>query len=334
MSIYSNSETDLKPGEESKKSDEGSVKAMYEVKPYPDLGADLKDPDVFIRHITAELDKIEGIKYLELGCGTGHHVVSVAKSHPDYDCYGVDLSSASLNVAGKLADKHDAKVTFHQGSYLDALPFHIKKYDVISAIGTIHHCADPLEAMKNVYNLLKDDGWFFLHMYGLRCDRRKFDIKEMLNILEPDINNYEKRFEYYRELMAHEKSKIIRRLASISALDIYRMLRKSYRNIKRKIQGISWSPGWDYEYTQISSPWVDHFCHPCERAYEVNGIQELVDASGFKVVKMLGQGKEFKNMIPEAWRGRYNELDNWDKYRINELLFESGGSFNLILKKK
>ena len=152
----------------------------------------------------------------------------------------MDLSSASLDVAQNLSKKHGAKISLHQGSYLDPLPFPNDSYDIISAIGTIHHCADPLSALKNINSILKDDGWLFLHMYGLRCDRKKFDIKEMINILEPDINNYENRFTLYEGLMNHEKHKYVRRIASTSILDIYRMTRKAYKNIRRRIKKISW----------------------------------------------------------------------------------------------
>jgi hypothetical protein len=114
--------------------------------------------------------------------------------------------------------------------------------------------------------------------------------------------------------------------------DAYAALRDGWRNLKRRRQKISWSPSFRENYAEVNAPWIDHFCHPCERAYEVPEVRHLIETSGFKVTHMLGQGSERPALIPPAWRSRYAELDAWDKYRLSELLSPSGRSFNLILQ--
>jgi len=95
---------------------------------------------------------------------------------------------------------------------------------------------------------------------------------------------------------------------------------------------VSWSPGFREDYPVLDAPWIDHFCHPCERAYEVPEVRALVEGSGFKVLHMIGQGSERLPLIPPQWRDRYDKLDAWDKYRLSELLSPGGRSFNMILR--
>jgi len=314
--------------------DESAVRGMYDQYPYPDLGAKLKAPSMFLDDVMPDLTKRgPEINYLEAGCGTGHKVVGVKNKFPNWKCYGVDLSSAAIGIASKLSSKYKAKVEYHTGSYLDPMPYTEKQFDVISALGTIHHTTDPVAAMKAMRSVLKDDGYMFVHLYGWRCDKEKFDIKCMIDLFEPDLKNHHRRFQLYKELVKHKKKRFIWRLANTSLLDIYEKLFLLIRNTKRRLKKLTWSPPWTHKYPEINSPWVDHFCHPCERAYEVDDVQNLIKESGFKVVKMLGQGRIRDRKIPEGWQEEFQKLDEWKKWRLMELMSQKGGAFLLILQK-
>ena len=60
---------------------------MYEVAPYPDLGADLKDLSLALDPVLAELKSRPNVRFLDAGCGTGHNLVGVAKKYPSWECY-------------------------------------------------------------------------------------------------------------------------------------------------------------------------------------------------------------------------------------------------------
>lgn len=312
---------------------EAAVRRMYEFAPYPDLGAALKDPRPVFGKIADDLNKRGNLRYLEAGCGTGHLLVGVAKAHPNWQCFGVDLSDASLAVVRTLAERHGVKVTLTRGSYLEPLPFDGAPFDVISAIGTIHHAEDPVAALKNLRNHLADDGWLAMHLYGRRLDAEKFDIKEMLSIFEPDLFAYDRRFALYRQLIEHRRSAgRLRRLLDTSPLDLVRWLRRFATNARRRARGTSWSPAWQEDYRELNAPWIDHFCHPCERAYEVPDVRELVGQAGFTVVHMLGQGREEPWRLPPAWRQAFTRLEPWDRWRLMELV-SPPRSFTLLMRK-
>ncbi len=331
MSRYTNSQQDL--GTADRSADETAVRSMYEDAPYPGLGADLKDLEPMFRPVADRLQGRDNIRYLDVGCGTGHILVGVAKRHPGWACHGIDLSGASLDTARQLAEMHGAEVNLAQGSYLDPLPFDGGPFDVMTALGTIHHTADPMAAMRALHKELADDGLMLLGLYGWRCDAGKFDIKTALDLLQPDLADHNDRFELYDALMRHREGRFIHRLATTSLADVYYGTRTWLRNIRRRARKESWSPPWTDRYTEPTPPWIDHYCHPCERAYEVPDVRELVEGSGFRVVRNLRQGIEHPQLIPPEWRARYDALDDWGKWRMSEVLADGGGSFAMWLAK-
>ena len=223
-------------------------------------------------------------------------------------------------------------MTLKRGSYLDPLPFE-GQFDVIAAIGTIHHASDPVAALKNLRASLKDDGYLIMHVYGLRLDREKFDIKEILDIFEPDLSKVGRRFEIYNALMAHRRKHWLKTLVRRPLIDILQSGVNCARNLLRRSRGTVWSPGFTARFDKPDAPWIDHFCNPCERAYEVPEVLALVKEGGFAVHKMLGQGQEYPQLIAEGWQPDYSQLSNADKWRLSELLTFGGASFRVILRR-
>jgi SAM-dependent methyltransferase len=283
--------------------------------------------------IDADLRSRTRVRFLDAGCGTGHYLVGVAKNHPDWECCGIDLSSASLQVATDLAKLHGASIEVRRGSYAESLPFE-GQFDVIAALGTIHHAADPVAALRNLRSALRDDGYLLMHLYGLRIDREKFDIKEMLSILEPELSNIDRRFFFYDALMRHRRRNWLRTLLEMPLIEILNWPKVWLRNLVRRRRGEVWSPPFTDRFTAPTAPWVDHFCHPCERAYEVPDVVELAFRGGFEIVHMLNQGREYPQLVPPEWQSHYDALSIEAKWRLSELLAFGGASFSMILRKK
>lgn len=333
MTSYSNSRSDRATGVAARATDEEAVRALYEAAPYPDLGADLKTLEPYLRPVESNLAQMKGVRLLDAGCGTGHLLVGIARDHPDWACHGIDLSDAALAVARALAARHEAKIDVRRASYLDPLPFDGGPFDIIVAMGTIHHAADPVGAMRALRESLADDGWFLLHLYGWRCDAGKFDLKAALDLLQPDLDDHAGRFALYDSLLRHRERRWLHRLATTSAADIYSGLRTRLRNLRRRQRHESWSPPWTDRFAGPTSPWVDHFCHPCERAYEVPAVRALVEAGGFRLVHNLRQGIDHPQLVPPEWRDAIDALDPWQRMRMFEVLADGGGSFAMWLKK-
>jgi len=321
------------PSEPKARTGESEVQRFYEAEPYPDLGAKPKNPARWLTPALAQLEisPERPLRYLDAGCGTGHSVVGVALKHPDWAISAIDLSGPSLDVARELAAMHGATIDFRQGSYLDPLPFE-GSFDLIGSFGSVHHTPDPPGAVRNLLSALAPDGIFVMHLYGKDLDRGKFVIREALDILEPDITNVERRFALYRELVDKQRPSLAARLLDLSPRVVLRGLRNLLRDARRA-RGESWSPSWRIDFREPSSPWIDHFCHPLEKAYNVRNVEALATAAGLEVITMLSQGREDLARLPPNWRPLYDALDRWDRRRLMELLDITARSVMLIGRK-
>ena len=74
------------------------------------------------------------------------------------------------------------------------------------------------------------------------ADQQRFDIKEALSILEPDLSNHEARFRDYRALIDYRKGNWLRRIALTTPLDVYSSVRNWCRIQSQKHYGAEISP--------------------------------------------------------------------------------------------
>jgi SAM-dependent methyltransferase len=307
------------------------VRRFYRAAPYPDLGAKPKNPEPWLGPVRDMLGpaRLAGpLRYLDAGCGTGHVAVGVAVRNPGWVCHGIDLSDASVAIARQLAERNGARVRFRQGSYAEPLPFDAP-FDLITAFGTVHHTEDPPAALRNLLGHLSGDGVLVLHLYGKELDRGKFEIREVLDILEPDIGNVERRFARYTDLMRERRKGLVDRLLDLSPRVALRAVRNVIRDARRRRRE-SWSPAWWEHYDAPTAPWIDHFCHPLERTYNVRDVEALARESGLEVIAMLNQGREDLTHLPAGWQADYARLGQWDRRRLMELLDVTARSVLLI----
>jgi len=80
------------------------------------------DTELLVETALAFLREHPRARVVDLGTGSGAIAVSVALGAPEADVRATDLSADALAVAGANAARLDARVTFHQGSWYQALP--------------------------------------------------------------------------------------------------------------------------------------------------------------------------------------------------------------------
>lgn len=344
MSSYSSSSFDVTKDESGRDLDENNIRTLYETTPYPGPSQVKKNTlGPFLAPVVEELKSRSSCRVLDVGCGTGANLVPVGMEYPEWELNGLDLSGPSLALAKQHTELNGVSANLHRGSYLDPLPFE-GQFDLMLATGTVHHCADPVKAMQNIRQHLRDDGYMLFHVYGEWRDKVRFGIKEILDFLEPDRMNHKDRFELFSALVESRDAErgLWWKIKNTT-------LSQLKANIQRKLSGKPAPCHWSIGYTataQVSesrisgpddskwSPWVDAYCNPVERGYQVPDFKNLLDASGFKVHTMFRQGTLDTCNIPEAWGERYAKLDDWSKWRINELLtYPYGSSFIAILQK-
>jgi len=108
------------------------------------------------RIICAKLGRIKGKKILELGCGAGEASVFFAKRGAIVTA--TDISSGMLNVAKKLAKRHNTHLKTVQ-CFSNKTPFKEESFDIVYAANLLHHVVSD-DTLKEVRRVLKKGGVF------------------------------------------------------------------------------------------------------------------------------------------------------------------------------
>ena len=107
-------------------------------------------------------DKLrEGIEVLDLGCGSGLALVEMAKTFPESNFTGYDISGKAINTGNENA----------RNLGLENINLMVKDvseitdkehFDFITTFDAVHDQAKPDVVLKNIYDALKTDGTYFM----------------------------------------------------------------------------------------------------------------------------------------------------------------------------
>jgi len=102
-------------------------------------------------------------KVLDLGTGTGLLAIELAKTMPDLEVIGLDLSDVALEVARKNLQESEQplRISFKKGDAED-MPFEEGVFDLVVSSNTLHLIKNPVSMFNEIYRVLKSKGRFFL----------------------------------------------------------------------------------------------------------------------------------------------------------------------------
>ena len=157
-----------------------------------DLPWDIKRPDSNLVN-TIKTHQIKAGKGLDVGCGTGDNVIWL--SQQGFKMTGVDFASTAIELAHQKAKKMNVTASFHTLDFLtDQVPG--GPFSFVFDRGCFHTFDTDEERSlyaKNVYKLLKRDGWW-LTIAGNYDDGRldigppKRKAVEIVQAVEPWFN--------------------------------------------------------------------------------------------------------------------------------------------------
>ena len=70
-----------------------------------------------------------------------------------------------------------------------------------------------------------------------------------------------------------------------------------------------------------------------EKIYDILDTKELLEFANLEVVEMMSLGKVEPKILPNEWMKLFDNLNQWDQFRIMELYKKKTVSVNLIAKK-
>lgn len=109
---------------------------------------------------TTVLQKLKMIPFssiLDIGCGTGE-ILSLISTRKGVTISGIDLSPEMTRIAkGKLGEGADIRL-----GDSEELPWGENSFDVVMCIEVFHHCPHPKEVLREMYRVLKQNGFLIM----------------------------------------------------------------------------------------------------------------------------------------------------------------------------
>jgi ubiquinone/menaquinone biosynthesis C-methylase UbiE len=104
---------------------------------------------------------IEGIQFLDVGCGSGFHICELAKAFPKSHFTGIDLTDSAISKANERKSQMLLpNVEFFQQNAKSMNSEWSTKFDMVMIFDACHDQCRPDLAVKEIYRVLKDGGIF------------------------------------------------------------------------------------------------------------------------------------------------------------------------------
>lgn len=103
-------------------------------------------------------------RILDLGCGSGRHVIYFAKR--GLDVYGIDIAEAGIKITKDWLRKERLEADLKIGSIYKKLPYRDNFFDAVISINTIHHerIENIQKAIRGIERVLKPKGLVFINL--------------------------------------------------------------------------------------------------------------------------------------------------------------------------
>jgi len=213
------------------KNNEKLVKLLYEQYPYPSR----KDPTEkkvkqFVKWVSTifnkDFDFWNSKTVLELGCGTGELANGLALCGANV--HAIDFSSSSIKKAKELSKKLNTKIKFEEQNILNFNSS--QKFDVVIALGSLHHTINAKKGFENGAHCLKKNGIIIVGLYNKYSRFRQRIRRAILWILcGKDI---EKRIDIGKKLFGSMESRE-------QEADKYGQVWESYHSVKEVLRWFS-----------------------------------------------------------------------------------------------
>jgi SAM-dependent methyltransferase len=111
-----------------------------------------------IEDVHARLSADPPARVADIGCGAAWSSIAIARAYPAVQVEGFDLDEASvaLGRANVREAGLEGRVTVHQRDAAD--PSLIGRYDLVTALETLHDMARPVEALRTMRGLVAEGG--------------------------------------------------------------------------------------------------------------------------------------------------------------------------------
>lgn len=153
---------------------------------YKNLGKDFTSQLTEWDQFAKFLKKNKAYKVLDVGCGAGEHLLSLAKE--GFKVWGFDLSSEAIRIAKKTFVQFKLKADLKVASMHKRFPYKDNSFDAVYSLRTLNHGKrEDIEAtVKEMCRVSKPGGLIFITVIKI-LGRKKIIGKTKLNTLLVEI---------------------------------------------------------------------------------------------------------------------------------------------------
>lgn len=186
------------------------VARQYEAHPYPRWTSLLLPPANSARRTLERYFPPERVDFLNApykvliaGAGTGQHAIAAAARYGEHaDVLAIDLSRPSLAYGQvKAAQLELTNLWFAQADIAALTPEAVGQFDVIEAVGVLHHLADPFAGWRTLAGLLLPGGVMAVGLYSATARRQIAELRAAADYPGPGCSDDAAR-DYRMALMA------------------------------------------------------------------------------------------------------------------------------------
>lgn len=124
--------------------------------------------------------RISSGRILDVGTGPGYLPFEIAKRSQSLEIIGIDISPAMVKIASRNAEYMGLsdRIRFQFGNAA-SIPFEDGYFDFVVSTISFHHWLKPIQCIKEIYRVLKDDGEAWI--YDIRRDTTKDVNAQVMN---------------------------------------------------------------------------------------------------------------------------------------------------------
>lgn len=265
----------------------------------------------FINHYFYKGKKtnFDNFKILFAGAGLGSDLLYMAlilKNYKNIKITAIDLSPSSLEILKKRLNIYNIEeVEVIEMSLLDLDPEKVGKFDMINCIGVLHHLANPSQGLRALKNVLEDDGFMDIMVYGKIGRTGIYQMQDLLRMVNKEVD----------ELDYHSKL-------------------ENYKKIYPLLQQNNW-----FKRAEMLAPdhlamgdngVIDMLLHHQDRAYTIPELYQWVEGEDLKITVFDRNDRfKLKNNIKDLEFKTEKE-----KYAFNELFFGDILKHTFYISKK
>jgi SAM-dependent methyltransferase len=229
------------------------VRGMYEAYPFPNR-EDFATVGPLLVEGLRRWGGIRAGRWLDLGSGTGEIIASAGGLAPELEIVGIDFSEASLETARQNIQRAGVRnVRVEWGDILDPR-WRDGSWDVVTAMGSLHHLEDPASGVATASGALKSGGLAIFYFYARHGRYLRTLQQQLLRVLHPEAGAFRERVASAKALFAPE----------------------------------NWSGGGPMEDHIVA----DEFAHPREHTYTIVEVEQLLEHSGLRFLEWVSMPQD------------------------------------------